>query len=62
MFVCDICGTKFTKKDKFCPKCLMDDDIDLVGYCPKCNRLTEHEDGFDIKTGQFHYFCMECVD
>ena len=59
-FTCNFCGNTFSKQDKFCPVCLKDDEIELFGYCPTCEKITSHEDGFSFETMKISYFCMEC--
>jgi len=58
-FICDECGRIFTKKEQFCPTCIQDNNIELVGYCNICKKITMHEDGFDFSTNKFDRWCIE---
>jgi RNA polymerase subunit RPABC4/transcription elongation factor Spt4 len=61
-FVCDNCGTVFNEKQRFCPTCWLDDDVELKAYCEVCKRVTRHEDGVNIKTGVMSIWCIEHKD
>lgn len=40
------------------------DDEQLRKYCPKCNKITDWEDGFNIETGEYTKWllCVSCEE